>query len=74
MFLFCLGAAYEMCPELILINEGPLWRCYSVIAAALINHPLAVSRTGITKYIELAAQDAHYKDRKKKNPGQTCDR
>lgn len=67
MLLFCLGAAYEMCPELILMNEGPLWCCYSVIAAALINHPLVVSRTGITKYIEPAAQDTQYKDSKKES-------
>lgn len=67
MFLFCLGAAYEMCPEFILMNEGPLWCCSSVIAAALINHQLVVSRTGITKYIELAAQDTQYKDRKKES-------
>lgn len=43
----------RMCPELILTNEGVLWGCYSVIAAALvINHPVAPSWAE-SKYIHI---------------------
>lgn len=56
MFSCYWEAAYGSWLEFILMNEGALWCCNSVIAGPLTNHPLLSSRTGNAKYIKGTTQ------------------